>query len=302
MKEIVNVKSVSQLHQMLGLEKPEHPLITVVDYSKCTIKPEYYNVRLVTDFYLVSLKTPAPPSLQYGRQYYDFEEGTLIFMAPGQVFSIGEMDQETNFQGWVLFFHPDLIMPHGLGKKIKQFGFFDYSVSEALHVSEEEKKTLYNLIQNIQMEYQGKLDNHSHAVICTALEQVLNYSQRFYSRQFITRQKQHLDLVSHFEKLVEAYIDSDILAEKGIPQVDYFSEKLHLSSGYLSDLLKKETGKTAKEYLNLELIERAKYRLLNSNATVNEIAYSLGFEYPQYFNRLFKAKVGMTPLSFRSIN
>jgi AraC-like DNA-binding protein len=152
------------------------------------------------------------------------------------------------------------------------------------------------------MEYKGKLDNHSHAVICTGIEQLLNYSQRFYSRQFITRKKQHLDLISHFEKIVEAYIDSDLLAEKGIPQVEYFSEKLHLSSGYLSDLLKKETGKTVKEYLSLELIERAKYRLLNSNATVNEIAYSLGFEYPQYFNRLFKAKVGMTPLAFRSIN
>ncbi|WP_194778365.1 helix-turn-helix domain-containing protein [Pararhodonellum marinum] len=302
MNQIVNIHSVSQLHQMLGFEKPAHPLITVIDYSKCTIKPEYYNVRLVNDFYLVSLKTPAPPSLQYGRQYYDFEEGTLMFMAPGQAFSIGEPDEKTNFQGWVLFFHPDLILPFGLSKKIKNFGFFSYSVSEALHVSDEEKKMLDTLIQSIQMEYQSKLDQHSHAVICTAIEQLLNYSKRFYSRQFITRQKQHLDLIAHFEKLIQDYLDSDLLAERGMPQVDYFSGQLHLSSGYLSDLLKKETGKTVKEYLHLEIIERAKYRLLNSNASVNEIAYGLGFEYPQYFNRLFKSKVGMTPLAFRNLN
>lgn len=302
MNQIFNIHSVSQLHQMLGLEKPAHPLITVIDYSKCTIKREYFNVRLVTDFYLMSLKTPAPPSLQYGRQYYDFEEGTMIFMSPGQVFSISELDEGTNYQGWVLFFHPDLILPSTLSTKIKNFGFFSYSVSEALHVSDEEKKMLDNLIQSIQTEYQSKLDQHSHAVICTAIEQMLNYSQRYYSRQFITRQKQHLDLISNFEKLVMEYLDSEVLAEKGMPQVDFFSGQLHLSSGYLSDLLKKETGKTVKEYLHREIIERAKYRLLNSNASVNEIAYGLGFEYPQYFNRLFKAKVGMTPMVYRSLN
>jgi AraC family transcriptional regulator, transcriptional activator of pobA len=301
MKQIVNITSVSQLHQMLGLEKPEHPLITVIDYSRCSIKPEYYNFRLVTSFYLVSLKTPAPVSLQYGRQYYDFEEGTMIFMAPDQVFSLGEPNEETDYQGWVLFFHPDLILPSSLGNKIKNFGFFSYSVSEALHVSDEEKKMLDLLIQSIQREYQSKLDQHSHAVICTAIEQLLNYSQRFFSRQFITRQKQHLDLVSHFEKLVQEYLESKTLAEKGLPQVEYFAEQLNLSSGYLSDLLKKETGKTVKEYLNHQIIDKAKNKLLNSNDSVNEIAYSLGFEYPQYFNRLFKTKVGMTPMAFRNL-
>ncbi len=287
---------------MLGLEKPEHPLITVIDYAKCTIKPEYFNVRMVTSFYFVSLKNPAPSSLHYGRQYYDFEEGTMIFMAPGQVFSIGEPNEEINFHGWVLFFHPDLILPSNLGKKIKNFGFFSYSVSEALHVSDEEKKMLDTLIKSIQSEYKSKLDQHSHAVICTSIEQLLNYSQRYYTRQFITRQKQHLDLISNFERLVQDYLDSDSLAKDGLPQVEYFSEKLHLSSGYLSDVLKKETGKTVKEYLNLEIIDKAKNKLLNSNDTVNEIAYALGFEYPQYFNRLFKSKVGMTPLAYRSLN
>lgn len=299
MNEILRIASVSQLHQLLGLEKPEHPLITVVDYARCTMKPEHFKVRMVTDFYMLSLKTPAPQALQYGRQYYDFEEGTMIFMAPGQVFSLSEPLNESDFQGWVLFFHPDLILPTTLGKKIKDFGFFSYSVNEALHVSEEEKKRLDMLIQSIQTEYQAQLDQQSHAVICTAIEQLLNYSQRFYSRQFFTRQKQHLDLISHFEKLVQDYLDSNELAEKGAPQVEYFAEKLNLSSGYLSDLLKKEIGKTVKEYLNLEIIDRAKYRLLNSNDTVSQIAYSLGFEYPQYFNRLFKSKVGMTPIAYR---
>lgn len=302
MSQIIKIDSVSQLHQMLGLKKPEHPLITVVDYARCTIKPEYYHVRMVTSFYLVSLKTPAPSSLQYGREFYDFEDGSLIFMAPGQVFSLGESANEGNLKGWVLFFHPDLILPASLGQKIKGFGFFDYSVREALHVSDSEKERLDAIVESIQLEYRSKLDQQSHAVICTAIEQLLNYSQRFYSRQFITRQKQHLDLIAHFEKLVREYLDSSELAEKGVPQVDYFSAQLNLSSGYLSDLLKKETGKTVKEHLNLEIIDKAKLRLLNSNDTVNEIAYSLGFEYPQYFNRLFKAKVGMTPLAYRGVD
>ncbi|WP_194972669.1 helix-turn-helix domain-containing protein [Aquiflexum lacus] len=302
MKEIKHLRSISQLHQMLGFDKPKHPLITVLDYNQIHIQPDYLNIRLVNDFYLISLKTPSPPSLRYGRQSYDFEEGTLMFLAPGQVFSVGDLNEDVSFQGWGLFFHPDLILPTSLGKKIKEFGFFSYSVNEALHVSDEEQKMLNMLIKSIQLEYQSKLDRQSHAVICTAIEQLLNYSQRFYGRQFITRQKQNLDVISRFEKLVREYLDSNAIAENGIPQVDFFSEQLHLSSGYLSDLLKKETGKTIKEYLNLEIIEIAKYRLLNTNDTVYEIAYGLGFEYPQYFFRMFKSKVGMTPLAFRSLN
>lgn len=302
MSEIVHIHSIAQLYQMLGFEKPRHPLITVLDYSSIRFDSNYVNVRLVTDFYQVSLKSPAPPTLRYGRQHYDFDVGTLLFIAPGQVFAVGDLDEEVNFQGWGLFFHPDLILPTTLGRKIKNYGFFSYEVHEALHVSEDEKEQLDALIKSIQTEYQARLDDQSHAVICTAIEQLLNYSQRFYSRQFITRQKQHLDLIAEFEKLVQEYFNSPALAEKGTPMVEYFADALHLSAGYLSDLLKKETGKTVKEYLHLELIERAKYQLLNTDDSVNEIAYRLGFEYPQYFTRLFKAKVGLTPVSYRNVN
>lgn len=299
MNEFIKIDSISTLHQMLGLNTPYHPLITVIDYSKCIIKPEFLNVKIVTDFYVVSMKTPAPFSLRYGRQYYDFQEGTLIFMAPNQVFSVGDLDETMDFKGWVLFFHPDLIITTALGTKISRFNFFNYSVNEALHVSESEKERLNAVIESIQTEYESKLDNHSHAVICTAIEQLLNYSQRYYDRQFITRQKVQKDVVIEFEQLLISYFRKGLARELGLPQVGWFAEKLHYSSGYLSDLLKAETGKAVKEHIQLRLIEEAKYKLLNSNDTISEIAYSLGFEYPQYFNKLFVTKAGCTPKAYR---
>lgn len=302
MNEFLRIKSISQLHEMLGYEKPKHPLITIIDYSKITANPEYYDVKIVTDFYIISLKSPAPKSLHYGRQYYDFEEGTMMFMSPEQVFSVSDFNEQTQYQGWGLYFHPDLISNSSLGKKIKDYNFFSYSVSEALHISDDEKQTLTELTYAIEKEYKSNIDQFSQGVIVTAIEQLLNYSQRFYGRQFLTRQKLNTDLISNFEQLVTDYFQSNLLTEIGIPTVDYFANKLNLSAGYLTDLLKKETGKTTKEYLQIEVIEKAKYKLLNSNETVSEIAYTLGFEYPQYFNRLFKQKTGMTPLNYRQLN
>ena len=251
---------------------------------------------------MISLKSPSPKSLQYGRQYYDFEEGTMMFMSPEQVFSVGDFNEQIQYQGWGLYFHPDLISNTSLGEKIKEYNFFTYSVSEALHISEDEKQTLTELTCVIEKEYKSNIDQFSQSVIVTAIEQLLNYSQRFYGRQFLTRQKLNTDLISNFEQLVTDYFKSKLLTDKGIPTVDYFANKLNLSAGYLTDLLKKEIGKTTKEYLQIEVIERAKYKLLNSNDTVSEIAYTLGFEYPQYFNRLFKQKTGMTPLDYRQLN
>lgn len=287
---------------MLGYDKPKHPLITILDYSKIEPKPEYFNVKIITDFYMITLKSPAPEGLQYGRQYYDFEEGSMMFMAPGQVFFVSEINKQVKFEGWGVWFHPDLIVNTSLGKKIKGFTFFSYSVSEALHLSEDEKNILSTIVDNIHNEYNGNIDDYSHNVIITSIEQLLNYSQRFYGRQFITRKKHNSDLLSMFESLVAEYFNSADVTNKGLPSVEYFAENLNLSASYLSDLLKKETGKTTKEYLQIQVIEMAKHRLLNSNDTVNEIAYSLGFEYPQYFNRFFKSKTGMTPLQFRSLN
>jgi AraC family transcriptional regulator, transcriptional activator of pobA len=302
MKGIVKIKSISQLHEMIGYDKPKHPLITIIDYSKIKQNPEHYDVKIVADFYIISLKTPSPKSLQYGRQYYDFEEGTLMFMSPDQVFSVSEFDEQIKYEGWGIYFHPDLILNSSLAKRIKEFQFFSYAVSEALHLSEDEKNTLTTIAENIQKEYNGNIDKYSQVVIITAIEQLLNYSQRYYGRQFITRQRLNSDLLSSFEHLVFDYFNSNDISNKGLPSVDYFASKLNLSPSYLTDLLKKETGKTTKEYLQIQIIETAKNKLLNSNHTVNEIAYSLGFEYPQYFNRLFKYKTGMTPVEYRQFN
>jgi AraC-like DNA-binding protein len=301
MNDFIRLRSVSQLHQMLGQEKPAHPLVTILDYAKVVHDPSYFEVKILLDFYLISMKTPAPTSLQYGRQYYDFEEGTMMFMAPEQVFTLHDFDEGKQYEGWGLFFHPDLIVGTALGKKIKDFSFFAYAVHEALHVSEVEKVILSSILDHIRMEYTARLDQHSHTVMVTAIEQLLNYAQRFYDRQFITRQKQNLDLVARFEQLLHQYFSQGLTLEQGLPRVEYFAEQLHLSADYLSDVLKKETGKSAKEYLHTEIIARAKHQLLNTSHTVNEIAYHLGFEYPQYFNRLFKAKVGMTPVAFRQV-
>lgn len=302
MKEFLKIHSISQLHQMLGYDKPKHPLMTIIDYAKLKANPEHYDVKIVTDFYIVSLKSPAPKSLQYGRQYYDFEEGTMMFISPNQVFSVGEFNDSVQYEGWGLYFHPDLIVNSSLGKRIKEFTFFSYAVHEALHVSEDEKNTLSQIIDNLIKEYSGNMDNYSRDLIINAIEQLLNYSQRFYGRQFITRKKQNSDLLTNFEQLVLEYFKSEAAFNLGLPSVEYFSKKLNLSAGYLTDLLKKETGKTTKEFIQLQIVEMAKYRLLNSNDTVNEIAYSLGFEYPQYFNRLFKSKTGKTPLEYRQLN
>lgn len=302
MNRFLHIQSINQLHAMIGYEKPRHPLITVLDYTKIKTTPNHFNVKWVTDLYIISLKSPAPKQVQYGRQYYDFEEGTMMFMAPGQVFSVGDFETEIKYEGWGLWFHPDLIINTSLGRKIKDFSFFSYAVHEALHLSEDEKNTLGIIVKNIQDEYNNNIDQYSHNVIITALEQLLNYSQRFYGRQFLTRKKQNSDLLSRFETLVTEYFNTTNLADKGLPSVDYFAGKLNLSANYLSDLLKKETGKTTKEYVQIQVIETAKNRLLNSDDTVNEIAYSLGFEYPQYFNRLFKLKTGMTPFEYRQLN
>ncbi|MFM9839624.1 MAG: helix-turn-helix domain-containing protein [Cyclobacteriaceae bacterium] len=300
MSEFLKIKSINQLHELLGYEKPKHPLITIIDYSKIKPNPDHYNIKIVTDFYIISLKSPSPISLQYGRQYYDFEEGTMMFMSPHQVFSVNEFNEQIKYEGWGIYFHPDLILNSSLNKKIKDSHFFSYAVNEALHLSEDEKKTLSIIAENIEKEYNGNIDKYSQDLIINHIEQLLNYSKRFYGRQFITRKKLNDDLLSKFESFVSSYFNSSDVIENGLPNVEYFASKLNLSPSYLTDLLKKETGKTTKEYLQIQVIESAKNKLLNSAETVNEIAYSLGFEYPQYFNRLFKEKTGMTPLEYRN--
>lgn len=300
-KTVVSIQSVSQLHELLGYAKPKHPLITILDYSQFRPNPTHQDIHFALSFYAVSLKTPAPKSLRYGRQYYDFAEGTMMFSAPNQVLSVGEIDDSASYSGWGLYFHPDLIYDCALSSRMKDYAFFSYQAHEALHVSEEEKKLLEQLIWHIQGECQGHVDQYTRQVIVTYIEQVLNYAQRFYGRQFFTRQKSNHDVLAKFERLLQDFFDRE-MAVNGSPTVEFFSDQLGLSPGYLTELLKHETGKTTKEWILLELLERAKRALLNTHKSINEIAYDLGFEYPQYFNRFFKSRTGLTPMQYRQAN
>ncbi len=298
METITEINSINQLHQLLRYEKPKHPLVSVVDFSKIQPSEILLQNKCVLNLYLICLKIDNPKSFQYGRNHYDYEEGTMLFLSPRQAFALNAPEQQNDYTGWGLFFHPDFILNYPLANKMKNFSFFSYAVSEGLHLSEDENATVTNIVENVQKEYNNNIDQYSQDMIVTAIEQLLNYSQRFYGRQFITRKKQNNDLVSRFETLIIDYFSNN----ENLPTVEFFADKLNLSQGYLSDLLKKETGKTTKEHIQIQIIENAKYRLLNSNDTVSEIAYSLGFEYPQYFNRLFKQKTGMTPLEYRQLN
>jgi AraC-like DNA-binding protein len=296
----LKIESISQLHELLGCSKPKHPLITVLDPQKLQVPAQMHNVRVVSSFYAVWLKT-TDCGIEYGRNHYDFEEGALVFTAPQQVVSVsGEVAEDED--GWMLFFHPDLIRSTGLGGKISQYTFFSYEIHEALHLSEAEKATITQCIQNIKEEYEQRIDDHSQSVIVSNVELLLNYCSRYYARQFNTRTTANKDLLTRFERLLKDHFDSGQLIKKGIPTVQDLAGEVHLSADYLSDLLKKETGRSAKDHINDFVVEKAKYLLLNSQDTISGIAYELGFNYPHYFSRLFKAKTGQTPQEFRSLN
>lgn len=295
---IVRIQSISMLHKILGLEPPKHPLITLFNWEDVRI-PEgesYEGVQVSFEFYMVSLKELPCGILRYGRNTYDFSEGTMIFVGPGQVMA-SSVDAEPS--GWALFFHPDLIRKTSLGKKMSGFTFFNYDVNEALHLSDKEKATITGIVEQIREEYSGNIDSFTQALIVSQLELLFNYSTRFYSRQFITRTAHNSDLVSRFETKLHSWFDSDKPQELGLPTVRQCADDLSMSPDYLSDMLKQETGKNAQEHIHYVLINRAKNELLSSSHSVSEIAYALGFEYPQYFSKLFKKKTGMTPAQFR---
>ncbi len=297
-QEIQNIKSISQLHQVFGFEKPTHPLISIIDVSKWQIPEQYVGVKYTSELYVVGLKDKSC-GLQYGRNTYDFDEGILFFTAPNQVQSVSKTQELDEIRGWMLFFHPDLIRNTSLGHKIENYGFFSYDIYEALHLSDAEEKTITNCKAMIQNEISERIDNHSQTVISSSLELLLNLSRRYYERQFNTRSTQNSDIVSKFHTLLNSYYKNGEFAETGIPSVEYFSEKIHLSGNYLSDLLKKETGLAIKDHVNNFIVEKAKTLLLRENEPVSGIAYHLGFNYPHYFGRLFKNKTGLTPQEYR---
>lgn len=296
--DIIHIRSISQLHESLGFEKPNHPLISVIDVSRLKITKEMLNVKIVSDLYYIGLKS-ADCGLQYGRNHYDFEDGVLAFTSPNQVYyakSEKEFDTES---GWMLFFHPDLIRTTPLGENIENYSFFSYDLYEALHLSDKEKKTLNDCIEKIREEYNERIDNHSQRVIVSSLELLLNYCLRFYERQFNTRTARNKDILTQVEQILKDYYATGQLVEYGPPSIQYIAEKVHLSHSYLSDLLKKETGRSAKDHINDFLVNKAKNLLLSTQDSVSEIAYSLGFNYPHYFSRLFKTKTGFTPQKYR---
>lgn len=302
--ESYEINSISQAHQAMGLPKPKHPLVSIVRTKEFDTRLDWRGVKIINNLYQVTLKQLGCGNLFYGKNSYDYEEGTLVFTAPGQVSVFdGEMPATDDAnEGWTLAFHPDLIRKSTLSDKINSYSFFHYDVNEALHLSEDELGTLEHLLHRIEEEYSKNLDKHSQNLIVSNIELLLDYCTRFYDRQFITRTNLNTDIVSKFERLLRAYYQTDLVKDLGVPNVQYLAKELNLTANYLSDLLKKETGKTAQEHIHLFIIDRAKNTLLNSNQSISEIGYALGFEYPQHFSSLFKAKTGMSPRAYRSLN
>lgn len=306
MSEIFRVKSITEFHKILGINVPEHPLISIMDDQDVEdimiLDDTLFNIKYTTDLYSIIYKDKISGSMDYGRSTYDYQEGSLVFLGPGQVYASPSKNELKGNQGWTLMFHPDLIRKSPLGDKISSYTFFSYNVNEALHLSPKEEKFFFELILKIREEYTQNLDQHSHTLIITNLELLLNYCKRFYDRQFYTRTSVNKDFIAAFEFSLKNYFASDRLKEQGLPSTKYFGEKLNMSTKYLSDMLKKETGKSIKEHIDGFIIEKAKSILLNSDKKISEIAYEFGFEYPQSFTRLFKNKTGMSPIAYRNQN
>lgn len=302
MPDFIHIKSIAEVHRLFGLEKPKHPLISIIRKWP-EIDFDFGNAKVISALYMISLKGNVSGSFKYGRNSYDFDEGTLVFMAPNQVVTFDEHAQHDDYEsGWDILFHPDLIRKAALGKTIKGCSFFDYNANEALHVSDKEKQMLADLVQRIEIELQQNIDRHSQELIILNLEAVMTYCQRYYERQFYTRTNLNSNFITQFEQYLEDYFSSDTLQERGLPTVKQCGEALNMSGSYLSDLLRLETGKSAKAHIHAYVIERAKTILLNTNDPINEVAYDLGFEYPQHFSKLFKSKTGISPSAYRNIN
>jgi len=300
-ESLVKIKSLSQLHEVSGFGKPTYPLISIINTSDIEVTKEHIGTRSSMDLYAIGLKDKSCSSL-YGRKSYDFNEGLLFFTAPNQVQTIISEQKKGEVQGWMIVFHPDLIRNTQLGKNIDNYNFFSYSVNEALHLSESEQNSIEDCKNLIEKEIAERTDNHSQSVISSSLELLLNLSNRFYERQFNTRSAENNDLSNKFESLLKSYFKEGMFKELGVPSLEYFSEKMRLSPSYLSDLLKKQTGSSATDYVNSFLIEKAKTMLLSTDETVSGIAYDLGFNYPHYFSRLFKRKTGISPKDYRLLN
>ena len=302
MENYITIDSVGTYFKLRNYELL-HPLIGILNFDN--FKPEPNAVPEHNGFnfacYAIFLKDNKSCKMKYGGKSYDYDDGTMVFIAPQQ--SIGfSYDKNYVPKGYALLFHPDLLLGTDFGKKINSYSFFSYAVNEALHLSSKERKLVLGVLKNIQFELEQNLDEHSKQLIASNLELLLNYCSRFYDRQFLTRQTTHNNVLIKFDVLLSAYLTSDQPQRLGLPSVSHFANQLHLSSNYFGDLIKKETGKSAREYIQSKLIEIAKEKVFDRNKSVSEIAYELGFKYPQHFSRLFKSKVGYSPNEFRFVN
>lgn len=296
------INSLSEFHRLLSIPPPSHPLVSVVLVSEIHAVDSDLWKHFSTDFYTISLKNNIQSKVKYGQQYYDFDKGTMIFTAPKQVQSV-RVDQTNAFNqtigtGYVLILHSDFLKKHPLQSTIKKYSFFSYAINEALHLSEQEEKNIIEIFQKIEKEYQH-IDKHTQDIILSQIDLLLNYCNRFYERQFITRKTVNNDLLSKLENLLNDYFNNSETLKIGLPTVEYLANQLHFSGNYLSDLLRSLTGQNAQQHIHEKIIEKAKEKLLTTNLSVSEIAYELGFEQSQSFNRLFKKKTEMSPLKYR---
>lgn len=297
MEQLIRFETVKAYNDFNN-EETLHPLVSVVDFSKAAPRRHY---KMYFGLYVVILKEVNCGDLQYGRNTYDYQEGTLVFFAPGQVAGVRN-EGEFQPQGYALVFHPDFIKGTALGRHIHEYGFFSYNVNEALHLSQRERQIVLDSFSKIHFELEHAIDKHSKKLVVSTIELFLNYCMRFYDRQFITREDAHKGVLEKFESLLNDYFKSAQLPDTGLPSVSYCADALHLSANYFGELIKKETGKSAHEYIQEKVIDLAKEKIFDPNKSVSEIAYELGFKYPQHFTRLFKQKVGQTPHEYRSVN
>ena len=289
--------SLSRLHKVLDIPAPMHPLVSLINNATGTISLERLPTPHILSFYKISYKMNFQGKFRYGQHYYDFKEGGMFFVSPNQI--TGAHGSLSDQSGYTLLFHPDFLLGYELARKIKEYGFFFYSINEALHLSEKEKTTIISVFQSIEEELKGRIDNFSQDVIISQIELLLNYANRFYSRQFITRKAVSSDLLQRVEDILHTYFKLPGAQKQGLPTVQFLSAQLNVSANYLSDMLRSLTGQNAQQHIHNHLIEKAKEQLSTSQASISEIAYELGFEHPQSFSKLFKLKTSVSPLDFR---
>lgn len=294
-KEMIVIDSVDRYNEIFGLET-RHPLVSIIDLAKSTTWPTRAWFRY--EVYALYLKNVKCGDIKYGRQYYDYQDGTIVCFAPGQITDLEMLPNiQPNAHG--ILFHPDLIRGTALGQEIKKYSFFSYEINEALHISEEERQTVMDCLQKITIELEHSIDKHSRRLICANIGLLLDYCMRFYERQFDTRNGVNKDIIVRFEHLLNEYFEGDAPQKQGFPSVKYFADKVFLSANYFSDMVRKQTGKTVSEYIQDKMIGLVKEQLLSTDKTTSQIAYEIGFQYPQHLSRMFKRIVGMTPNKFR---